>query len=324
MAFTDDLDSIGEKHQRGTNSTETRICCPFCTDYGETADERFRLNVNTARDTAFCFNCKYSAKENARHRVLDKLGVTAISDVEISDSDIAPEPEIVDHWPTDAIPAAGSKERDSREWRGRRYLKKRGITNEEMILYKIHVGISGRFKERILFPVVKKSTIVGFASRDFSGQATAKYLNSRGTKYVWGYDASASIFVISEGAIKGIFVRRALLAMNYLPKWCSISPLGSAITDSQIGQLTTRRVSKVIILPDPDTPGLLGAKRIADKLSEQDIDVELVWPQPRKQADEYKLEKLIDVLSNTRAYTTTLRNQIKAQTAFGKNLQPYA
>jgi hypothetical protein len=319
MNFTGQLDAIGVPYQRGSKPSEYRICCPYCVGLGETQDERFRLNVNVERDTAFCFNCKYSAKADAQKRVLHDLGMSFVSDVDIEDKPAVPEEPEVDKWPKDqVVDAILPFDKHTREWRGQKYLLKRGISKEDMSRFKIHICLNGRFRERILFPVIRHKVIVGFASRDFGGSATAKYLNSRGPKYLWNFDRRATKFVISEGAIKGIFVHKALADMGRHPKWCSISPLGSSITDSQISQLLEAKVKKVVILPDPDTPGLKGALRIAESLAASDIKVEIVSPTPTLQADEYTTKELISVLSSTTPYNAAYRFMINSGLAFGK------
>lgn len=319
MNFTSQLDALGVSYQRGSKPSEFRICCPYCVSLGETQDERYRLNVNVQRDTAFCFNCKYSAKADAQKRVLHDLGMTVVVDVDIEDSAAAVELPEVDAWPKDqVVDAVNQFDKHTREWRGQKYLIARNITKDDMRRFHIHICLNGRFRERILFPVIRNKAIAGFASRDFSGKAVAKYLNSRGPKYLWNFDRRATKFVISEGAIKGIFVHRALAAMGRLPQWCSISPLGSSITDSQIAQLKEAKVKKVVILPDPDTPGLKGALRIAESLAASDIVVEIVDPNPTLQADEYTTKELMLILLATTPYNAAFRFKVNSDLAFGK------
>lgn len=149
------------------------------------------------------------------------------------------------------------------------------------------IGIMGRyenrkfcsFSNRLTFPIKNAmGKVVGFAGRDLTGKAKAKYKNSKETKLfsksnlLYGFDLARdeilknkkSWLIIEEGQIDV-----QLSHQVGLKNVCALQ--GTALTEAHIKMIKKLNV-KVLIATDGDKAGLAAAYKSAVLLSQNDVD----------------------------------------------------
>lgn len=155
------------------------------------------------------------------------------------------------------------------------YLGGKGVSNEDMI--EAGLIIAGddipvpydRFRERVMFPIADfKGRIVGFGGRALSSEVQAKYLNSPETPLFhkgWllynGANARAATqknapLIVVEGYVDVI----AMVAAGFEG---AVAPLGTALTDEQLGILW-RMHHQPILCFDGDDAGERAAFKAID------------------------------------------------------------
>lgn len=157
----------------------------------------------------------------------------------------------------------------------REHLAKAGFTTAEMVASGMLVGGEDvavpydRFRHRIMFPIADaKGRIIAFGGRAMDPDAPAKYLNSPETPL---FHKGANLFnahrargpahdngqlIVVEGYMDAIALSEAGFPQ-------SVAPLGTALTESQIGQLW-RMAPEPILCFDGDTAGRRAAFRAAE------------------------------------------------------------
>lgn len=285
------------KYKVGTDRNKIQICCPFCTSRGKAPDDKFRLCLHATQFWCRCVHCEWKRK-NGIATVLKELGIVEqVYGVE-------------EHKPEKAEPVELpsdfqilTKAYDDLDQIARRYVLERGITEEQIRKYQIGVSYTGRYSYRIVFPVYNGKELVGINSRDFTGQATPKYLTSRGDKFLFGFDPLAHSLVLSEGCFKALRISR-------VTKYCSSALLGHDLTDKQLQQLQASKVERIILYPDIDEVGKRGFVKIADKLQEElKATVSIAWPVGMP-ADEAPLEDIRTLLANPLPYSWSTRQKL--------------
>ena len=127
-----------------------------------------------------------------------------------------------------------------------------------------------RFRDRLMFPITdRRGRVIAFGGRALSAQARAKYLNSPETPLfhkgrVLYNHANARIaaqtersVVLAEGYMDVIALAQAGLAH-------AVAPLGTAVTEEQLGELWRLAPEPVLCL-DGDTAGWRAALRAAER-----------------------------------------------------------
>lgn len=155
------------------------------------------------------------------------------------------------------------------------YLRKRGITKEQIRKHRIGFCAVGKYAWRIVFPVSSpKGKLRGFVARDFGGQTDFRYLNSEGTKELYNLSPAKRrnrICVLGEGIFDVLAFERAAI-----PNTDAVAGLGKTLTKRQYRILSKYEV--VVIWPDPDMPGVEGCIKRAAKLQRKGCRVEVVIP----------------------------------------------
>lgn len=281
MTFLECLAVRGVPYRRKASSpVEIRLCCPFCADYHETVDTRFRLSLNISTGEAHCYNCdwKWNGK-NTLAKVLARLGIAAVevATEDAADVDInTPRPSLpVDFQPLNDKVA--THDRFAR--RAYQYLLRRGVTLRQMRRNRIGFSMVGRYAYRIVFPVLVRGKLEGVVARDFTNLSKVRYLNSVGEKSLYNLQVSDTHAVLSEGIFKALTLERVLCCS-------SLALLGHAITDKQMQQLQDFGVRDIVLWPDPDVPGIAGVLDVGAKLLDAGFSVQVIYPPPTTQADE--------------------------------------
>lgn len=266
---------------------ELNVCCPFCSEHGETADTRYRLGINLQSNLGHCFNCGWSSRY-ALQAYTKRIRVDGVSVPAGVGPSVAPQIQLpADYHCLTTI-------RDELDQLAVVYLEKRMVSARQIRVFQIGVSFSGRYAWRIVFPLRWRKELRGFLARDFSGRQQAKYLNETGmVRSVFGLPDQAEEVVLFEGAFK------ALRAGRVLPVPCC-AVLGNRITDGQVDQLQESGVRGVYYWPDPDGPGSRGARQSMMTLQKRGIRVQLVWPSVY--ADEVGLPEIKKVWLNKQGF----------------------
>lgn len=266
-------------HRSHGDANEIQLCCPFCPDYGESADTRFRLSINIANGAGICFNCGYKSR-HVIFALLKKWNIIRDLEEEKPEPAIAVEPVKL---PKDF--QLLSKAYDALDRIALKYLLQRGITQKQIHARGIGVSYCGRYAYRIVMPVWVNETLRGVVARDFTGQQKPKYLNSVGDKYLYGFDPQSESCILVEGIFKALRVELA----TGLP---TAALLGHDLTPIQLKQIQESKCRKITLFPDPDLVGRRGVARIADTLKEEwSGELNIIWP-VRTPADEMTLAAL--------------------------------
>lgn len=276
MTFLDTLSRNRVRYRRSPGSNEVQLCCPFC------GDHEFRFSVNIRSGAGHCWHasCGYKSRY-AVFTVLRQLKIAADSlDTEGADAQTPPEPVVL---PKDF--QLLTRVYDDLDRKALNYLlRDRKISRSQIKERKIGVSYCGRYAYRVIIPVLVADQLKGIVARDFTGTQKPKYLNSKGEKYLYGFDPTADTCVLAEGVFKSLRLE--------LAGFSSAALLGHDLTDTQFAQLKNSACRKVILFPDPDPVGRRGVANIADKLVDDwSGEVQIIWP-VTKPADEMPLVDL--------------------------------
>ena len=239
-------ETLGHYADKGS---ELLFKCPEC------GHHKRKVSVNLDKNVFKCWICDYRGR-NIR-RVVRRFGtylqlqawdaITNRSDLEkFADLFMAPEsgasaqklelPEEFVSLCHSSVPATGLY--------ALRYLKSRGLSEEDIIRWKIGYCFSGEYRNRIIFPSFDNDGDVNyFVARSYNGDSY-KYKNPKASKNIifnhlyidWNKDLTI---------VEGIF--DAVIAGNSVPI------LGSTLrTDSELIREIVRNDTPVYIALDPD------------------------------------------------------------------------
>jgi len=281
MAFPEYLAVRGIQFRSHSRQEEIRLRCPFC------SEQRFRLGLNWVDNVGHCFNCGWKSRR-AIQAVMRALGIRLTAEDERvlirsryrkSGEDEAGGPKPV-RLPKDFVTLPAITEDDGPPFTlALRYWLERGFTVEEARLHRIGASFTGTYAYRIIMPVVWQGRLASFLARSFAGREP-RYLNSPGTRYIWNLESRQERIVMAEGVFK------ALALAKTFPLLHCTAALGHSLSSEQLDQLEACGVQSVILWPDPDPDGLLGALSMADSLASRGIEVEIPRTVPVHQADE--------------------------------------
>ena len=172
------------------------------------------------------------------------------------------------------------------------YLRYRGFTDPEKIIrkYKLRsVYTTGKYKFRIIIPIMLNKKIVSFTSRDITGLQDPKYKHASPEesaidvkRIIYNYDT------VTTGS-------DAILVEGPIDVWKlgdkTISLLGIHHTEEQILSIKNKKIRNLFILFDNDKAGVAGAKRMAGIISPLVKSVEIVTFNTIKDPGELKEEE---------------------------------
>jgi len=228
---------------------ELLFTCPEC------GHHKRKFSVNLDKNAYKCWVCDYRGR-NIR-RIVRRFGtytqlqawdsITNRSDLErfaelFVDTELGEDPQKLElpqefiSLCHDKIPATGMY--------ALRYLKSRGVTNEDIVRWKIGYCFSGEYRNRIVFPSFDSDGDINyFVARSYNGDSY-KYKNPKASKNIvfnhlyidWNKDLTI---------VEGIF--DAVIAGNSVPI------LGSTLrADSELIREIVRNDTPVYLALDPD------------------------------------------------------------------------
>lgn len=215
------------KHQnfiKTGNSDEVRYCCPKCDD------TKYHLYFNIRKKTFYCQKCGYKgySKNNVNYKF----------------EYIKKERKFEGELPKDSLPIIDGKGKIERE--AISFLERRGLNKDDFKKYNLHYCISGKFKNRIIFPFLMNNKLVYYSSRTFDKKYKEKNiektLNSYGDKNVYNIERASKYggrILVVEGIIDCI-----LSGDN------CISILGKNMTDKQAEIINDYGIKDITLMFD--------------------------------------------------------------------------
>jgi hypothetical protein len=277
---------------------EIALCCPFCLETRREQDTEYCLHVNAGSGAGKCWHrsCGWKSRY-AVVAVLHKLRIGfAVEGFEAPSQAPAevrlPEDFTLLHRATDNLDKQAL-------W----YVLRRGITKEQVKNSKLGVSFSGRYAYRVIFPALVGGKLKAFTARDFTGTSKVRYLGTPGDKWLFRFDSKAETIVLSEGVFKALRIAQ-------VTSWGSASILGHAISSTQLEQIKSSGVKRVMLYPDPDAVGVAGFLNIAEKLIQEWGGEVLIAETVKTPADEDPLETLQKNLQNLAPYSWTLKQRL--------------
>lgn len=302
-----------------SDGDEVTICCPFCSERGETEDKRFRLGVNVRTALAHCYNCgwkgrgvgyigrqlcrvyglKFGYKQvhNRESRKQKEEKVEKITSFSLSNIGYE---KLKAPWDT-----VGMAVRD--------YLRSRGVSILQIVRHHIGYAIAGDMAWRALFPIIDAENVVhGCTGRTIRKGIEPKYLNSTGDKILWNARRKNPNAVVVEGIMDALRVETALLRTR---GYDAVARLGSSITMHQMDQI--REYEKVIIMPDRDRPGVKGVQELAERCDQRGVDCWVVVPARLDGADPGSMseEEINHELANVQKWSRSTEFKLRSLAA---------
>lgn len=274
MNLIDALEANNVEWKHGSDDNEIWMCCPFCFEEGESPDERFRLGVNISNGKMSCFNCGKkgygdwsfselqraldtgeleSAEAKRKHKKKKKRRVMLPEGFELLT------PDIDDEW--------GQK-----AWR---YIRRRGVTSNQIVEKQIGYTVIGDYHHRIIAPIYRHQKLIGFVGRDFTDKNELKYLNSEGNKATYNLPSSThhKSICLSEGFFDSLAIERGSLKLGI----DSGGLLGHDLKDEQLEILLHMGYKYFYLWLDFDSAGIKGVVNIANKIP-KDRKIKIILP----------------------------------------------
>jgi DNA primase len=287
---------------------EIWIDCPFCVDNNTTPDYRKRFGLNVLTGIAHCFNCEFRSTDKAyTFRLLaQKLATGELESAEhVPTPSRLPERIELPISFTRLNPGAGDYWM-ARAWK---FVRKRGVTPEQMKHFRIGFCEVGEFAYRIIMPAYWRNKLVGVISRDITGQQKPKYKNSVGAKVIYGIErVRCDTAILSEGP----FDRHAI--GRVCPNFDAGALLGHSLTDLQASIL--KPYKHIILWLDPDKAGVEGSIMVARKLKKKKVWFVMPDMEDPRDPDELTDEERLFKLEHLVRYTTALELKLNAMLAF--------
>lgn len=217
--------------------SEYRINCPYC------SDDKFKMYCNVAKGLYHCFKCGTSGRiQDDNESSLENWRDVRIKEMTTSTV-------VVDTWnkynkPKRTLPLCcplvSSKPCGMQEYPAAsfEYLRKRGITNQDMERYNIQCSLekSGPYKNTVIFPIYENTKLAYFVARKYD-DSKPKYINApwskEGTvfKSYTGKIGVDAVYVLCEGIFDAIAINKA--------GYNAIAILGKQMTGQQLSKLTS-------------------------------------------------------------------------------------
>lgn len=264
-------------YRRGATANEINMCCVFCADRAEGEDTRYRLGVNLRTGQAHCFNCGWKSRKDGPRLVGNKLGEVIAKEEYFKEDES--KPEVIVTLPPDFELLWDIRRNDGLYWKAKKYLLDRGVKSNQLRVHSIGVSLSGLYSHRIVIPVYWRGELKSIVARDFTGNSPLRYKNSRGPKYIWNLPFKTREVILSEGILKSLAIERVLGKK-------AAALLGMHLSQIMLDQLNESAVERVVIWPDPGKPGVTGARKLAQRLVDENYEVQVIHPTPNAQADE--------------------------------------
>ena len=279
---------IGNPGRNVRKENEHIFFCPFCSHY------KPKLQVNLVSQFWHCWVC--DSKGRTLKQLFYKLNATPNQFIELTDivgesyyysekSDIV---EVIS-LPKEYIPLWKDGGNKIIRKHALLYLKKRNITNKDIIKYEIGFCEEGLYRNRIIIPSYDNNNKLNFfIARNFY-QGGMKYKNPPVSKNVIMFENHINWnlpIVICEGAFDAITIKR-----NVIPI------LGKTLPEALLEKMVNGGTNKVIIILDTDARK--DALKMTEKLARYSIDSCLVKLTDKDPSEE-GFDNMINYINNAK------------------------
>ena len=191
--------------------------------------------------------------------------------------------------PKEFIPLWDGVDKNPEYKNAMRYLKKRDITQREILKYGIGYCVEGLYRYRIIIPSYDKDTTLNyFIGRDYYGGGM-KYKNPRVSKNVVGFESMIDwnqSVILCEGVFDAIAIKR-----NAIPLF------GKTLPPKLLKRLVQHKIKKLYLILDADAQK--DSMKIVDKLKSYQIDVNMIILKD-KDPSELGFEKTNNMIKQTK------------------------
>ena len=279
---------IGNPGRNVRKDNEHIFFCPFCSHY------KPKLQVNLVSQFWHCWVC--DSKGRTLKQLFYKLNATPNQFIELTDivgesyyysekSDIV---EVIS-LPKEYIPLWKNEGNRIIRKHALLYLKKRNISNKDIIKYEIGYCEDGLYRNRIIIPSYDNNNKLNyFIARNFY-KGGMKYKNPPVSKNVIMFENHINWnlpIVICEGAFDAITIKR-----NVIPI------LGKTLPEALLEKMVNGGTNRVIIILDTDARK--DALKMTEKLARYSIDSCLVKLTDKDPSEE-GFDNMINYINNAK------------------------
>jgi DNA primase len=234
MDLIDFLGEVFPFHSLAKQGKEFLVPCPYC-GIGDIRSKS-KLSIHVEKHVFHCWVC--GEKGNLR-ALMTKVGRTLPYDLTFkSGRQVFTLPSTEELELPGHISAIQSPE-------AKAYLNQRGVTDVQIMSYRMGYIERGRFRDRIFVPTIEDGECVYFVARSMV-PVERKYLNPpTPADYVFNLDRASSFrsCVICEGVFSAIAAGENAVAI-----------FGKYLRDSQLHKLIKANFKEYVIMLDPDAP----------------------------------------------------------------------
>lgn len=257
---------LGKSTGRGD---EKHFFCPFCIDKlgDESSKRKFGFNIDNGK--CYCFRCQYGT--SSLERFFRDLNNGALRFIELSiirgetkppSRDLAAavsnilKTENVNNKDLKPVPLPAEYKdltlcHSLSVRRGHEYLKTRGITPAQIAHYKIGYCPTGRYAQRLIFPVFQNGKQVYFTSR-YCGNHDQKGLNPLNEDGSFRRECCLLNYDNAVGAKMVLIVEGAFDMMAHAS---TVALMGKVMSDVQVSlveDLAKHGLEEAVVVLDPD------------------------------------------------------------------------
>ncbi len=288
------LNRVLRQEGKHTNESEIMYVCPFHRAINNVSRKKFGIKLDTAEYNCFaCGECGKSYKslfkklkaEPSSYKELYSIIGESFKPERRRVINPADELRLPDEFKSLSIPSNSFQYKHAL-----RYVRSRNITRDDILRYNIGYCEDGLYRNRIIVPSYDSAGIVNFFSaRDFTGNASFKYLLPKWSKDIIGFELFIDWeypITLVEGSMDAISIRNNVIPL--FGKSMSNS-LKEAIFDNDVSHvnicldsdamknsiqihtyLSSHSVSSSIIEMDKKDPSELGFNKISKIIRESD------------------------------------------------------
>ena len=279
---------IGNPGRNVRKENEHIFFCPFCSHYKQ------KLQVNLVNQKWHCWVC--DSKGRTLKQLFYKLNATPNQFIELTDivgesyyyTEKSDTVEVIS-LPKEYIPLWKNEGNRIIRKHALLYLKKRNITNKDIIKYEIGYCEDGLYRNRIIIPSYDNMNKLNyFIARNFY-KGGMKYKNPPVSKNVIMFENHINWnlpIVICEGAFDAITIKR-----NVIPI------LGKTLPETLLEKMVYGGTNKVIIILDTDARK--DALKMTEKLARYSIDSCLVKLTDKDPSEE-GFDNMINYINNAK------------------------
>ena len=286
LELFDDLSVFYKESGKNVSTNWIGISCPFCDDHS--------THCGVHQETKN-FSCWVCGAKGSLPKLIHQItnyewrDVFKLIEGHTSLSNALPIPDTIKNDRSQIKLPVGVKNGISAKHRA--YLLGRGMNPDYISTkYKLMQGLQfGKFKFRLVIPIIKNHQIVSLSSRDITGKSDLRYKNLGVSQSVipvkdcvYGIDNVKDVCIITEGPFD-----------TWATDPYGIGLFGVQYTANQLYQIYTKRFQKIIVCLDPKEQRK--AKKLSMELASFVPEVKMVIIQSGKDPADAAPSEIIDI-----------------------------